>query len=196
MDSRTHHGGNSKPRLANSDIDLFFRIDKGKYELYDYNKHGNWEIAELDGKLITRIQDESSQDSEDKDVNFVDEKQLEFFIVQNLSSLEEGLELYVDENENSGVQYRTEVGPIDILAVKNSEYIVIELKVKRTSDHVVGQIQRYMAWVKRHLANGKSVRGIIVTLSANNKLQYSVSENPNIELKEYQLKISFSSVSL
>jgi hypothetical protein len=42
---------------------------------------------------------------------------------------------------------------IDILAVdENNDYLVVELKVSRGYDRVIGQLLRYMAWVGRHLA--------------------------------------------
>jgi restriction system protein len=42
-------------------------------------------------------------------------------------------------------------------------YLVIELKKGRSSDVVVGQILRYMGFIKNELAvNGESVRGIII----------------------------------
>ena len=69
-------------------------------------------------------------------------------------------------------QYETTVGPIDILAQdkKTKEYVVIELKKGRSADKVFGQLSRYMGWVKKNLAKGKAVRGIIVGSSIDDKL--------------------------
>jgi len=69
---------------------------------------------------------------------------------------------------------------------------VIETKKGKESDKVVGQIQRYMGWIKRNLAkNGESVRGIIVVNEFDGKakwLDYAVSVNDNIQLKYYEVK--------
>ena len=45
-DSRMHHGSNLSPRIANSEIDFLYQLDKGVglVEMYDINKHGIWEI--------------------------------------------------------------------------------------------------------------------------------------------------------
>lgn len=57
----------------------------------------------------------------------------------------------------------TGVGRIDILAKDRSgALVVIELKVALGPDAVCGQILRYMGWVKRHIADGRGVRGIII----------------------------------
>jgi RecB family endonuclease NucS len=49
----------------------------------------------------------------------------------------------------------------------------VEIKRRKESDEVVGQIQRYMSWVDEHLAKGRRVRGIIVTSDTDKKLEYS-----------------------
>ena len=50
-----------------------------------------------------------------------------------------------------------------ILAVdKQSAYVVIELKVSRGYDRTIGQLLRYMAWVKKNMETPKPVRGFIV----------------------------------
>jgi hypothetical protein len=61
--------------------------------------------------------------------------------------------LYQNE-ESNGRQYPTPIGNIDLLAIdkKNKEFVVIELKKGRSSDAVIGQILRYMGWVKDKLA--------------------------------------------
>jgi hypothetical protein len=64
---------------------------------------------------------------------------------------------------------------------------------------VVGQIQRYMGWVKKNLAKDKRVRGIIILHEQeddyeNDKqvsyLRYALLVNPDIQLKFYKMSIS------
>jgi len=53
---------------------------------------------------------------------------------------------------------------IDILAVDgDGALVVIELKVSRGHDQVIGQILWYLGWIKANLAEeGQGVRGIII----------------------------------
>src|SRR5207249_4551886 len=92
------------------------------------------------------------------------ERQLEDFLASDLTLLEKGLRLYRDEDGREGRQYPTDVGVIDLLCVRdNGDILIIELKRGRSSDTVVGQVSRYMGWVARHLADGKPVKGLILT---------------------------------
>ena len=62
-------------------------------------------------------------------------------------------DIYQD-GEFSGRQFRTDTGPIDILAISKcgKELLVIELKKGKASDRVIGQIQRYMGYIKDEVA--------------------------------------------
>jgi restriction system protein len=87
---------------------------------------------------------------------FALEKYLEEFIVTNFATIFKGkLQIYEDAGEKAQ-QYSTDIGPIDILAVDpgSGSFVVIELKKGRPSDQVVGQILRYMGWVKKNLCKG------------------------------------------
>ncbi|MGO8839535.1 MAG: endonuclease NucS domain-containing protein [Limisphaerales bacterium] len=118
------------------------------------------------------------------------ERQLEDFLALNLGMIETGLQLYRDEDGREGRQYPTDVGEIDLLCNRpNQEILVVELKRGRSSDIVVGQISRYMGWVKRHIANGRVVKGLILTYEQDDKLRYAVAANPNIELKRFKLRL-------
>ena len=101
-------------------------------------------------------------------VNEVLESEIETSIISNLEILEEGLELI-------GNQYSISVGYIDVLCRdKNENLVVIELKRGTGSHKVVGQIQKYMAWVSENLAEGKQVRGIIVVKEYDKELGYAI----------------------
>ena len=83
-------------------------------------------------------------------------------------------------------QYRTDIGPIDIL-VKNKEtgnHVVIELKKGQTSDATVGQLTRYMDWVKEKL-NDAGVTGIIIAGQYDERLRLAISVVPNTEIFLY-----------
>jgi hypothetical protein len=127
------------------------------------------------------------------EINMQMENDLENFLVANLHLIDRDLKLYQDEHGKTGRQYITEVGDIDLLCKKNNDFVVIELKKGRTGDKAVGQISRYMGWVKERLAKENNVKGIIIVHDFDPKLRYAVLANPNIELKYYQIKIDFVS---
>ena len=72
--------------------------------------------------------------------------------------------------------------------------VVIELKVSKGPDSVVGQLMRYKGWLKRHRAEGASVRGIIVASHISDRIRYAVADLPEISLKQYDLKIELRDV--
>ena len=106
--------------------------------------------------------------------------------------VEPGLKLFVDESSNRGRQYPTDVGTIDLLFVRpNGDMVVIELKRFRGSDEVVGQISRYIGWIKHHVAYYKNVYGVIITHQYDSKLKYAVEGNEKLTLKYYRIHIEF-----
>jgi len=73
-------------------------------------------------------------------------RDLRNYLVRNLGLIEPGLRLY-DEEGITGVEFPVGGRFIDILALdRHDRYVVIELKVSRGYDRVVGQLLRYMGW--------------------------------------------------
>lgn len=126
---------------------------------------------------------------------FYMEKQLEDFIIRNWDETEFGekYELIFQDGELKSQQYSTSIGPIDILAKdKNTgSHVVIELKRDQTSDDTVGQVARYMGWVKEEL-NDPDVRGIIVAGSFDQRLHYAGQMVPNVDVFLYQVDFKLS----
>ena len=122
---------------------------------------------------------------------FALEKHLEEFIVSNFQTIfGRNLEVFADEEGVHGQQYPTEIGVIDILAWDSStqSYVVLELKRGRASDQVVGQILRYMGWVKVNLCKqGQSVRGMVICREPDARLTYAVSMLENVGIKYYKV---------
>jgi restriction system protein len=143
----------------------------------------------LDGASAPKIiaTDETIEDPS----TFALEKYLEEFLVSNWSLTELGKEYDIfEDDENFGQQYETDTGPIDILAVSKDKktLLVVELKKGRASDAVVGQIQRYMGYVKDELAEkGQDVKGIIIALEDDNRIRRALSVASNIEFYRYQV---------
>lgn len=125
------------------------------------------------------------------------EYQLRDFLASNLSSIDFGgkkLRLYVDPTGRDGIEYPTAVGPIDILAVDNSgSFFVFELKRAQSSDRVLGQVARYMGWVKQTIGRDVDVSGIIVSKSVSRNLKYARAVVPNVYLFEYTVSFNVSS---
>ncbi|NBC24019.1 MAG: DUF1016 family protein, partial [Bacteroidetes bacterium] len=152
------------------------------------------EIEQLiGGKKLTKIY---SDDDEIEDPTvFALEKHLEDFLVKNwkYTSLGKEYDIYQDEGESIGQQYPTDTGPVDILAISKDkkELLVVELKKGRASDSVVGQIQRYMGYVKEELLEpGQSVKGVIIALEDDNKIRRALSIATNIEFYKYEVRFN------
>lgn len=132
--------------------------------------------------------DETVEDASE----FAMEKHLEDFLVQNWKQTEFGKDynIFEEEGEIVGQQYPTDTGPIDILAVSKDKktLLVLELKKGRASDVVVGQILRYMGYVKDELAEkDQMVKGAIIALEDDQRIRRALSITPNIEFYRYQV---------
>ena len=126
---------------------------------------------------------------------FYMEKQLEDFIIHNWNNTELGkkYDLIIEEGELLSQQFRTDIGPIDILAKekKSGSYVVIELKRNQTSDDTIGQLTRYMGWIKKEKKD-KNVKGVIIAGQYDKKLDYARAMVPNIEVFIYQVDFKLS----
>lgn len=197
-----------------SDSDTL-RIDLENVELFDEPKHrksfatiqwvpaqgGSSKISERDFNVIIGSEPDvltTTADIAEEEMAYALEKHLEEFIVENWQKIDFGqkLELYQDENGNTGQQYYTEeVGYIDLLARnKKGDFIVIELKKGRNNDQVIGQVLRYMGWVRKNLAQGgQEVHGYIIVGERDPKLSYALSElEAKVSAMVYQISFKLN----
>ena len=124
---------------------------------------------------------------------FALEKHLEDFLVQNWQHTELGknYDIYEEDGDKVGQQYPSDTGPIDILAISKDkkELLVVELKRGRASDVVVGQVQRYMGYVKDELAEkNQTVRGVIIAFEDDIKIHRALSVAQNIDFYTYKIQ--------
>ncbi len=131
---------------------------------------------------------------------FALEKHLEDFLVQNWKSTELGktYDIYEEEGGMVGQQYPSDTGPIDILAISKDkkELLVVELKKGRVSDMVVGQIQRYMGYVKDELAEpNQAVRGVIIAFDDDVRIHRALSVAQNIGFYTYKIRFNLEKKS-
>jgi len=123
---------------------------------------------------------------------FVLEKHLENFLIENWRHTDLGRDYTIleEEGEIVGQQYPTDTGPIDILAVSKDKkrLLVVELKKGRASDAVVGQIARYMGYVREELAEeGQTVEGVIIALEDDLRIRRALSIMNGVRFYRYQI---------
>ena len=123
---------------------------------------------------------------------FALERHLEDFLVHNWAAtpLGRNYDIYQDD-ENTGRQFQTDTGFIDILADSKDrqELLVVELKRGRASDAVVGQIQRYMGYIAEDIAeDNQRVSGVIIALEDDLRIKRALKVAPNIEFYRYEVK--------
>jgi len=160
----------------------------------DVTKYGQ-EIEALisgSGTIVPRII-ASDPDIEDPSA-FALEEHLEAFLVKNWEKtpLAKDFAIFEEEGEQVGQQYSTDAGIIDILAVSRDKkrILIIELKRGRVSDVVVGQVLRYMGYVREQIAeSNQTVEGVIIGLEDDQKLKWAISSVPSISF--YRYKIDF-----
>lgn len=99
------------------------------------------------------------------------------------------------DDDEAGYEYPTSIGRIDLLARhrKKPEWLVVELKRGQSSDETVGQVSRYMGWVRRNLAQkGEVVRGLIISRDADPSIFYSIDGLgvDTISVQTYQVEFN------
>lgn len=112
----------------------------------------------------------------------VRERELQNLFAKDPSKIEVGLKLV-------GVEYPSGGRHIDLLCLDtNEDYVVVELKLSLAYDQAIGQLVRYMGWIKKHRAKSdQKVRGIIVASKISEDLKLAVSMVPNVRWLEYSI---------
>lgn len=168
--------------------DLFYQIDGSHFRLYD---------AAVD-RLNAGQHDESLIDSDPEEsaesltgAEFAYEQDLKHFLARNLTLIEPGLRLFEEEGI-TGLEFPAGGRFIDILAVDaRDNFVVIELKVSKGYERVVGQLLRYMAWIAQSQAEpDQRVRGVIVAREISEDLRLACSRVADVSLFEYELAVT------
>lgn len=168
------------------------------------------EPANLKDAILDRIEQVKGGENQDDEINtnkivigeckFTDETALKKFFINNLNVIKikgRNIRLYTGEYKRTGYEYRTPAGNIDILAVDtDNNFIVFEFKVNNGNDKALGQLLRYMGYVKEKMANGKNVIGVIVARKIDDKLKYAIKTVENIEVLEYDVKFDLIAVEV
>jgi restriction system protein len=135
--------------------------------------------------------------SVDEAVAFVMEKHLEDFLIANWKQtvLGQDYTIYLEDGSPFGQQYPTDTGPIDILAISKDKrrLLVVELKRGRASDVVVGQVLRYMGYIKEMVATADQVvEGAIIALEDDRKIRWALQVTPSVSFYRYQLSFNLA----
>jgi len=128
------------------------------------------------------------------------EKDLEEYIFNNIGVLKKiGYDVALYDNPKKRVTGRqvpcgreSEAGRIDLLCRTRDggPFVVVELKNVEASYSSFGQISSYMGWVKKTVAGGAPVHGLIISRGADVRLENALETNPNVEqhnIKELRL---------
>lgn len=194
--SRLHH-----PSTNTSD-DLLFKVDSGQFRLYEAGKDPAPIHEFLEGDVARQEEITADVDEEDHGESlpgsseFLLERDLQNYLAKNLDCIESGLKLY-ESDDIKGFEYEAGGGRrIDILATDSAgNFVVLELKVSKGYDRVVGQLLRYVNWVRLNLAEPRQwVRGMIICRSMSEDLRLACAGIPNVELYEYPLSVSVSRI--
>jgi len=124
------------------------------------------------------------------------ERHLHEFLLDNWAQTKLGQEwdLYSEDGDpQAGSEYPTDVGRIDLLARHKTDpaWLVIELKRGQTGDATLGQVLRYMGWIRRNLAQeGDQVRGLIIAREPDRALTYALQVVSDVTLKLYSVTFS------
>jgi endonuclease len=148
-----------------------------------------------DGRVQETLgtEDAPDDDEDTRETAFELEAQLQDFIAYNIQPIpinDKRLPLYVDPASGTkGIELQTPVGRIDVLATDaDGGFVVFELKRGRAPDQAIGQLARYMGWLKKTIARDREVHGVIVAREINETLRYSVAAVPNVSLYEYKVR--------
>lgn len=135
-----------------------------------YRKIGDTEEAVAAyGQAIEKGMAPVNDSTEDYRCRINGEAAIEDWLVGHLDRIEPGLELIERQYETSSA------GRIDILAQDSDcNHVVIELKRDKASDVALGQILRYLGWVRLNLSESDEVRGFVIGSDIDKHMGYAI----------------------
>ncbi|RLE88087.1 MAG: hypothetical protein DRJ67_03015 [Thermoprotei archaeon] len=152
----------------------------------------HWISSEEEG--IKAFNEVAGLDREELEIPSPEERYISRVLYENFDTIlgeKFNLKLYTEDPDNEPVEYPTEVGRIDLLAVEKDtgNYVVIEIK-RNPDPSVIGQIMKYMGWVKENLAGDKEVKGILLADNIGKKLRYALKMAGNIKPLLYRFSLT------
>jgi len=165
----------------------------------DITKHAEEIEGFINGTSLPQIIATNSN-IEDPSV-FALEEHLQSFLIRNWDNtlLGKDYKIFEEDGQSIGVEYQTDNGYIDILAISNDKKVllVIELKRGRASDRVVGQILNYMGYISSEVAeSNQTVQGCIIALEDDQRIRNALRIVDNIEFYKYEINFNLSKVKI
>jgi len=119
---------------------------------------------------------------------FDSERKLHKYLVENWGSIRDFQEWDLKNSYLSA----GEAGELDLLARNKTDrsWLVVELKKEGSSDRTVGQVRRYMGWVKENRAGkNQGVSGLIISgYPPGKRLCFALNGMEDVDLKIYYLE--------
>jgi len=180
----------------------FLNFIENKSSWFAYFQGGVRQISESDFLTITGSRETraalapATVEQIEAQTEFALESHLEDFLDKNWAKIDFGSPLvrYATEDQD-GRQFPAGAWSIDFLCLdtKTGEIVVLELKRGKSSDSTVGQVLRYMGWVKENLAkSGQGVRGIIIAKEVDDALRYAVKSIVDVSVLTYRIDFKLS----
>lgn len=160
-----------------------------------------WDLDALLGYLVEAGERRGeSPDTTESTGEFVKERHLQQYLVNNWDRTEmsDEWDIYSDADDpEAGVEFSTGIGRPDILLTHKSDprVCVLELKKGGTSDSAVGQLLRYVGWIRKHLGELESidenadVEGRLIVSESSEKLGHAISAAPELTLYQYEMEV-------
>lgn len=173
----------------------FGKTDKGQRKIARYQRVYE---AFLGHSKADEEQGEEEGEENIEETSFVLEEHLREYISKNLTVVESGLKLWKDKDGKEGVEYSVDEDGrrIDILAMdKNDIPVVIELKVSRGYQKVIGQCLYYKNRVKQLLKSTRT-RIIIIAREISPELKTATEDLTDVNLYEYKISFNLQKIGL
>jgi predicted RNA-binding protein len=189
-------------RVAVESLVPHLRFIENKEFWFAYFQGGVRQVSEEDFRSITEGpapavpgKQPATEDIEGES-EFALEAHLEEFLDKNWENIDFGVRLarYQTEDQD-GRQFPAGPWSIDFLCVDRDggDLVVLELKRGKSSDSTVGQILRYMGWVKKNLAgDGQKIRGVIIAKEVDEALGYAVQDLKDVRVLTYKVDFKLS----
>lgn len=161
-----------------------------------------WNLDTLLGYIVkSEERSEDASETTETTGEFVKERHLQQYLVNNWDRTEisEKWDIYSDADDpEAGVEFSTGIGRPDILLTHTSDarVCVLELKKGDTSDSAVGQLLRYVGWVRDHLDDldgvddDAEVEGRLIVSESSEKLEYAITAVPELMLYRYEMEVA------
>jgi len=126
--------------------------------------------------------------------------QVRTLVTEQPDLLENGLEIHRDKkNQPVGVDFRTPVGAIDLLARDaDGDFVIVAIPDPRDIDTLMPDMLARIGYVRKHLASPReAVRGIVVIEEIPEELAYAVAGiGQTISFKAFRVALTFHELAI